>query len=104
MSANLTDLTAAELAAKLHSRAVSAREVTESFLSRVESLDSQYGAFLTVANERALADADFAQARLDEGTAGPLTGVPVALKDNISTEGIETTCASKILKGYVPPF
>lgn len=41
---------------------------------------------------------------VDTGSGGPLTGVPVALKDNISTEGIETTCASKILKGYIPPF
>ena len=54
--------------------------------------------------ERTLAEADVAQRLLDSGEAGALTGVPVALKDNLSTDGVETTCASKILKGYVPPF
>ena len=100
----LTRLTASELSAKLHAREVSAREVASAFLDRILLHDAAFGCFLTVNPERTLAEADAAQVLLDSGQAGPLTGVPVALKDNLSTEGIETTCASKILKGYVPPF
>jgi aspartyl-tRNA(Asn)/glutamyl-tRNA(Gln) amidotransferase subunit A len=97
-------LTATEIAAKLKSKEFSAREVTQAFLDRIATQNETYGAFLAVDADRSLAEADKAQAMLDNGTAGPLTGVPVAVKDNISTEGIETTCASNILKGYVPPY
>ncbi len=101
---SITSLTAVEIAAKLRSKEVSAAEVTTAFLDRIEAEDAKYGAFLAVDRERALAEASAAQARIDSGSTSLLTGVPVAVKDNMSTEGIETTCASKILKGYVPPF
>lgn len=100
----ITQLTAAEIAAKLRNKEASATEVTKAFLDRIEAEDSKYGAFLAVDAEKALAQAHEAQKRIDAGNAEPLTGVPVAVKDNISTDGIETTCASKILKGYVPPY
>ena len=100
----ITRLSAAEISQQLKSKQVSAVEVTTEFLNRIESQDSHYGAFLAVDREKALAEAEAAQASIDAGTAGPLTGVPVAVKDNISTLGIETTCASKILKGYIPPY
>jgi aspartyl-tRNA(Asn)/glutamyl-tRNA(Gln) amidotransferase subunit A len=100
----LTELSAAELAAKLRSRELSAREVTQAHLDRIAAQDAKYGCFLKVDEARALQGADEAQALLDKDAGGALTGVPIAVKDNISTEGIETTCASKILKGYVPPF
>jgi aspartyl-tRNA(Asn)/glutamyl-tRNA(Gln) amidotransferase subunit A len=100
----LTQLTATEIASKLRSKEISAREVTQAFLDRIGTENSKYGAFLAVDAERALAEADTAQAMIDAGNGGDLTGVPVAVKDNISTNGIETTCASKILKGYVPPY
>lgn len=100
----LTRLTAAELSRKLHAREVSAREVARAHLDRIGAHDRIYGCFLATDPDRTLLEADRAQALLDAGDASPLTGVPVALKDNMSTDGVETTCASKILKGYVPPF
>lgn len=100
----LTSLTASELARKLRAREVSAHEVAEAFLARIEAVDPKVGAYLTVDREYTLAQADAAQKLIDEGKGGKLAGVPVALKDNLSTKGIETTCASKILKGYVPPY
>jgi len=101
---SLTQLTATELAKALHAREVSAREVTDAFLDRIASEDEHYKAFLTVDPEGARAQADAAQKLLDSGQGSALTGVPVAVKDNISTNGLRTTCASKILDNYVPPF
>ena len=100
----ITKLTATQIATKLHSKEISAPEVTKSFLDRIQSQDHLYGAFLAVDGEMALSQAEEAQRQIENGTAGPLTGIPVAIKDNISTEGLETTCASKILKGYIPPY
>ncbi|MBX3110975.1 MAG: Asp-tRNA(Asn)/Glu-tRNA(Gln) amidotransferase subunit GatA [Fimbriimonadaceae bacterium] len=100
----LTQMTATELAKALRAKEVSAREVTDAFLARIEAEDQHYRAYLTVDAEGARAQADVAQALIDAGAGGPLTGVPVAVKDNISTNGVRTTCASKILDNYVPPF
>lgn len=100
----ITKLTAVEIATKLRNKEVSAPEVTQAFLDRIEKEDGNYGAFLAIDQEKALSQAQEAQKRIEDGTAHALTGIPVAVKDNISTEGIETTCASKILKGYIPPY
>ena len=95
-------LTAAELARLLRAREVSAVEVAEEFLSRAER--DPHSAYLCVTREKAMAQAEAAQALLDAGEGGSLTGVPIAIKDNLSTEGVPTTCASRVLEGYVPPF
>jgi aspartyl-tRNA(Asn)/glutamyl-tRNA(Gln) amidotransferase subunit A len=99
----VTQLSATQLSAQLAAKTISAREVTEAYLQRISEHDPVYGAFLRT-DDRALAAADEAQKKIDAGEAGPLTGIPVAVKDNISTEGLETTCASQILRGYIPPF
>lgn len=99
-----TTLNAAELAGKLARRELSAVEVAEAHIARIGELDAGLGAFLTVTKERAHVDARRAQDLIDRGQAGPLTGVPIAIKDNMSTAGIRTTCASKILDNYVPVF
>ena len=100
----LTQLTASELSARLQKREISARDVAIATLDRVERVDGQIGAFLTVDREWTLKSADAAQALLDRGEGTALTGIPIAIKDNISTEGVKTTCASKILAEYVPPY
>ncbi len=101
---SLTRLTAAELSAKLQNREVSAREAAEAHLDRIESLNPEFNAFLHVDREITLAQADAAQVKLDSGDASPLTGIPVALKDNMCAQGMPTTCASRILEGWVPPY
>ncbi len=100
----ITQLTAAEIAEQLRTKKLSAREVTEAFLSRINSENEKYNAYLSVDKAGALAAADQAQTMLDAGNAPSLCGVPIAVKDNISTKGLKTTCASKILENYVPPF
>lgn len=96
--------TAAETAAKLKSRDVSAKEVAEAALLRIIETESSLGSFLTLDESWTLGQAEKAQALLDSEEAGPLTGVPVAVKDNICTQGVATTCASRILEGFVPPY
>jgi aspartyl-tRNA(Asn)/glutamyl-tRNA(Gln) amidotransferase subunit A len=99
-----THLSAADLSRKLRNREVSAREVAQAHLDRIQQLDERLGCFLTVTPEACLEAADRAQEMLDRGEGGPLTGVPVAIKDNISTRNVLTTCASKILSNYIPPY
>ncbi len=98
-------LTAAAIAAKVKAREISAREVTEAFLARIEAVDNDIQAFVTVTPEASLKAADAVDAKIAAGEdAGSLAGAPVALKDNLCTRGIETTCSSKILRGFVPPY
>lgn len=95
--------TAAELARAYASRERSVVEVARECLDTIAAQDGQVGAFLTIADD-VIGQAERAQAMLDAGEGKPLTGVPIALKDNLSTRGVRTTCASKILDNYVPPF
>jgi aspartyl-tRNA(Asn)/glutamyl-tRNA(Gln) amidotransferase subunit A len=77
----------------------------EEALAAVAARDGEVHAFLTVLDERALAEADAVDAAVSRGDdPGPLAGVPVALKDNLCTRGIPTTCASRILEGWLPPY
>lgn len=94
---------AAELAHLLRKRELSAREIADAFVKRIEQRDGDVGAFLRLA-EDVPAQAERAQTLIDEGRASPLTGIPVAVKDNFSTRGLLTTCASKILSNYIPPY
>jgi aspartyl-tRNA(Asn)/glutamyl-tRNA(Gln) amidotransferase subunit A len=101
----LIHLTATAIAAKIKNKEVSAREVTDAFLAHIEATDPVLSAFLTVTAEQAQQTADAVDRKIADGEdAGALAGVPLALKDNLSTRGIATTCASQILKGYIPPF
>ena len=99
-----TSWTAAEMRRQLDARAISAVELVRAHLERIERTDPALGCFLTVDSEGALAAAESAQVRLQRGDTGSLLGIPIALKDNLSTRGLRTTCASKMLESYVPPF
>jgi len=84
---------------------VSAREVTQAHLDRIAAVDDQVHAFLAVTPEDALAVADGVDARIRSGeSVGPLAGVPLALKDVLTMRGVPTTCGSRILEGWIPPY
>ena len=93
-----------ELAAALGARKISSVELTTLFLDRIDALNPTLNAFITVDRDGALAAARAADARLAAGTAGPLTGIPIAHKDVFCTEGVRTTCASKMLENFVSPY
>jgi aspartyl-tRNA(Asn)/glutamyl-tRNA(Gln) amidotransferase subunit A len=103
---SLIRMTAAELAAKIHSRELSAVEVARAHLDRIAEVDGVVHAFLHVAAEAALTSAALVDASLDAGTApaSPLAGVPLALKDVFTTIDMPTTAGSKILEGWRPPY
>ena len=96
---------AVDLAAKIKSRELSSVEVTRAHLDRIASVDTEVHAFLYVDSERALAAAARVDAKISNGEAvGPLAGVPLALKDVLTYAGAPTTCGSKILEGWIPPY
>ena len=88
----------------LRRREVSSLELTTSVLEKIEDSDQQIRAYITATPEVALEQARQADRTIAAGDIGPLTGIPVALKDNICTKGVLTTCSSKILENFVPPY
>ena len=100
-----TTWTVASIQTALRAKKVSAREIATEFYANIDRRNPEINAYLTLSRERAFAQAD----RVDVATAcgeklGPLAGVPIAVKDVISTAGVRTTCGSKILETYVPPY
>lgn len=94
-----------EIRQALDSRSISCRELTQAVLSKIEKENERLNAFVRLCPEEALLSADMADERIKSGTVtGFLDGVPMSLKDNICTKGIETTCCSEILRGWVPPY
>ena len=98
------DLTIHELHRQLKTGQVSAVEATTAMLARIEAVDGNIGSFITVTPEQALDDAAAADRRIAANEMGPLTGIPLALKDIFLTEGIRTTCGSRILENFIPPY
>jgi aspartyl-tRNA(Asn)/glutamyl-tRNA(Gln) amidotransferase subunit A len=96
--------TLAELAELLRKGDVSSEELTRHFLERIETLDSRLNAFVTVTPEHALESARAADRARAAGQAGPLTGVPIAHKDIFCTEGVRTSCGSRMLDNFVSPY
>jgi len=98
------DLTLAELSAALYRGETTSEELTRHFLARIERLDSGLNSFVTVTAERALGQARAADAARRRGEAGPLTGIPMAHKDIFCTEGVKTSCGSKMLDSFISPY
>ncbi len=99
-----SDLSIVEAASALRRRDFSARELTQAHVDAVAALNPRLNAFITETPELALARADAADAALAAGTAGPLAGIPLAIKDLFCTEGVRTTAASRILGNFIPPY
>ena len=96
---------ATEIAEKVSSGEVSARSVVEHHIETINKIESDVNAFNLVTAEQALIDADEIDSKIASGeTLGPLAGVPISIKDNLCTRGVETTCSSKILEGWKPPY
>ncbi len=100
----LYELTVAQAHEKLKSKEISSRELTRSVLTRIEQVEPEVGAYITLTAESANEQARQADKRIAEGNINPLTGIPLAIKDLISTKGVRTTCASRILENYIPPY
>ena len=102
---DILDMTAVELAAAIKAGKTTAVEATEAVLSLMEERDEQLNCYVTVDKDKALAQARAVQQKIEAGElTGPLAGVPVAIKDNMCTEGMLTTCSSRILGNFVPTF
>jgi aspartyl-tRNA(Asn)/glutamyl-tRNA(Gln) amidotransferase subunit A len=102
---DLTRLTAAELAAAISAGETSAVDAAQAHLDRISAVDEKVHAFLHIDADGALAAAKQVDAERSSGESrGPLAGVPLALKDVLVTEGLPTTCGSKILQGWIPPY
>ena len=93
-----------ELAEGLRARKYSSEELTRALLERIGKLDSRLNSFVTVTEEQALAQARAADQRLGKGDGGPLTGIPVAQKDIFCTQGVRTTCGSRMLDNFIAPY
>ena len=100
----LHNLTAHEASGLLHSRQVSSEELTRAYLDRIQAVEDKVKAYVTVLEADALDQAREADRRLAAGEGGPLTGVPMQLKDNLATRGAATTCSSKMLQNFAPPY
>ncbi len=98
------NLTVKELREKLDRKEISVPELVKAYLARISEKDSEIKSFITVCEDSALKQAEKAQQRIDSGNAAPLTGIPFGIKDNICTLGVKTTCASKMLEDFIPPY
>jgi aspartyl-tRNA(Asn)/glutamyl-tRNA(Gln) amidotransferase subunit A len=94
----------AELSRMLEKGEVSSREIVDAVYERIDTVEERVKAYLTLTRDAARTMADAADREIAAGKRGPLAGIPLAIKDNMCTKGIPTTCASKILSTFVPPY
>lgn len=101
----ILDYTAVELAKKIKAHEVSAIDATKAVLEQIDKTESDYNCYVTIDRDGALKQAEEVQKKIDAGELNsPLAGVPVAIKDNMCTKGMLTTCSSKILENFIPTF
>jgi len=101
---NLTELTAHQARVLLDKREISSVELTKAFLDKIFDLDDSIKSFVTITSELAIKQAQNADKRIKENKIDDLTGIPLQIKDNICTAGVRTTCSSKMLENFVPPY
>ncbi len=104
MARELYQMTIHELHELLTNRQLSSRELTGAVFERIDAVESLVHAYISLTREEALRQAETADQHLRQGSAGPLTGIPIAIKDIFCTAGIATTCGSKILETFVPTY
>jgi len=100
----LTKLTVTQASDLLSKGEISSLDITTDYLEKIKLSDVEFGAYITVTDELAFEQAKKADAKLLSGDAVPLTGIPMQLKDNLSTKDVKTTCASKVLEDFVPVY
>jgi len=100
----LFELTIEEAHRLLKAKEISSAELTRAVLQRIQAVEQRLDAFLTVTEEEAMVQAKEADQKIAHGHCGSLTGIPLAIKDVICTRGIPTTCGSKVLENFVPPY
>ena len=101
----LYNKTLSELALMLREKKISSAELTKSIFDRIEAVEDKIEAYVTLNKENALKAAEEIDKKISCGEdLSPLAGIPIGIKDNISTKGLRTTCSSKMLENYVPPF
>ena len=101
---NLYELTIKKAHMLLKKKEISSQELTRAVLDRIDAVEKHVGAYITVDSEMALAQAKIADKEISQGNILPLTGIPMAIKDLMCTKGLRTTCASRILENFVPPY
>ena len=101
---DITTLKISDMRKLLDEKKISATELSQAYIDRIKKHNNDIEAYITVTEEKALEGAKIAQEAIDKGEAKSLTGIPMAIKDNICTEGIKTTCSSKILENFIPPY
>lgn len=101
---DVSSMTIRDMRTALDERKISATELAGEYIANIKKYDDKLQSYITVTEELAMKQAEQAQKLIDDGKAMPLTGIPMAIKDNICTEGVKTTCASKMLENFVPVY